>query len=70
MYATFEEEPLGSTLIPLIGADNLMWACDYPHPDSTWPNSRKAIDHSLGDLGSDAIRKVTGETCRRLYGFS
>ncbi len=70
MYATFEEEPLGSTLIPLIGADNLMWACDYPHPDSTWPNSREAIDHSLGDLGSDAIRKVTGETCRRLYGFS
>ncbi len=67
VYATFEEEPLGPTLIPLLGPDNFMWACDYPHPDSTWPESRKAIDHALGALGEDAIRKVTGENCRQLY---
>jgi hypothetical protein len=44
-----------------------MWACDYPHPDSTWPNSRAAIDRSLGELGEEAVRKVTGATCKRLY---
>ena len=44
-----------------------MWACDYPHPDSTWPNSREAIEEALGELGDEAIRKVTAETCRRLY---
>ena len=69
IYATFEEEPLGPTLIALMRPDNLMWACDYPHPDSTWPNSRAAIDHSLGALGPDTVRKVTGETCQRLYRF-
>ncbi len=67
IYATFEEEPYGPALIPLLGPDNFMWACDYPHPDSTWPNSRAAIDHSLGKLGEEAVRKVTGETCKRLY---
>jgi predicted TIM-barrel fold metal-dependent hydrolase len=67
VYATFEEEPLGPQLIPLLGPDNFMWACDYPHPDSTWPNSRAAIEHALGPLGEAAVRKVTGETCRRLY---
>ncbi len=67
IYATFEEEPFGPSLIPLLGPDNFMWACDYPHPDSTWPNSRAAIDRSLGELGEEAVRKVTGETCKRLY---
>lgn len=67
VYATFEEEPLGAQLIPLLGPDNFMWACDYPHPDSTWPNSRRAIDHALSSLSSEAVRKVTAETCQRLY---
>ncbi len=67
VFATFEEEPLGSDLIPLLGPDNFMWACDYPHPDSTWPNSRAAIDHALGKLGVDAVRKVTSDNCRTLY---
>jgi predicted TIM-barrel fold metal-dependent hydrolase len=67
VYATFEEEPMGSALIPLLGCDNFMWACDFPHPDSTWPHSRQSIDEALGKLGEDAVRKVTAETCQRLY---
>jgi predicted TIM-barrel fold metal-dependent hydrolase len=69
VYATFEEEPLGKELIPLLPADNIMWACDYPHPDSTWPDSATAIEHALGSLGEEVVRKVTGENCRRLYGL-
>ena len=67
VFATFEEEPLGPDLIPLLGPDNFMWACDYPHPDSTWPESRKAIAHALGKLPPESIRKVTGENCQQLY---
>jgi predicted TIM-barrel fold metal-dependent hydrolase len=67
VFATFEEEPFGPELIPLLGPENFMWACDYPHPDSTWPNSRAAIEHALGKLSPEAIRKVTGENCRALY---
>lgn len=67
VWATFEEEPLGPDLIPLLGPDNFMWACDYPHPDSTWPESRKAIEHALGKLSPEAVRKVTGENCQKLY---
>ena len=70
VYATFEEEHHGPSLMPLLSEDNFMWACDYPHPDSTWPNSAAAIEHSLGSLGEEAVRKVTSETCRRLYALS
>jgi predicted TIM-barrel fold metal-dependent hydrolase len=69
VWATFEEEPLGPQLIPLLSADNFMWACDYPHPDSTWPNSRAAIDEALGGLDAETIRKVTSDNCRKLYGI-
>ncbi len=67
VYATFEEEPFGPQLIPLLGAENFMWACDYPHPDSTWPESRKAIGEALATLSDEAIRLVTADNCKRLY---
>ena len=67
VWATFEEEPLGPELIPLLSPDSFMWACDYPHPDSTWPESRKAIEHSLSSLGPEAVRKVVSDNCRTLY---
>ena len=70
VLVTFEEEPLGPRLIPLIGADNVMWASDYPHPDSTFPHSRRAIDEAFAGLDPEIRRKATGENCARLYGLS
>ena len=40
VMATFEEEQLAERYIPLLGADSCMWASDYPHTDSTFPESR------------------------------
>jgi uncharacterized protein len=66
---TFEHEPLAERFIPLIGAESCMWASDYPHTDSTFPNSRRAIEESLGALAPDDVRKITATNCARLYGF-
>jgi predicted TIM-barrel fold metal-dependent hydrolase len=69
VIATFEEEELASQAIPLIGADHVMWASDYPHTDSTFPESQRAIRETLGSLPADDVRKVTALNCARLYGF-
>jgi predicted TIM-barrel fold metal-dependent hydrolase len=69
IYATFEEEPLGPELLPLLGPGNFMWASDYPHPDSTFPHSRDAIAHAFAGLDEAFVRQVTAENCARLYGF-
>jgi predicted TIM-barrel fold metal-dependent hydrolase len=69
VYATFEEEPLGPRLIPLLGPDNFMWASDYPHPDSTFPRSREAIAEAFAGLEEAVVHKVTVENCARLYRF-
>jgi predicted TIM-barrel fold metal-dependent hydrolase len=70
VMATFEEDALGAQLIPLLGANACMWASDYPHTDSTFPNSQHAIEETLGALAAEDRRKITATNCARLYGFT
>jgi predicted TIM-barrel fold metal-dependent hydrolase len=70
VMATFEEDSLAADVIPRLGADSCMWASDYPHTDSTFPNSLPAIEETLGTLAADARHKVTAGNCARLYGFA
>jgi len=69
VMATFEEEPLGPTMIPLVGVDNVMWASDYPHPDSTFPDSLTAIAQSLVGFDDADVRRIVAGNCADLYGF-
>jgi predicted TIM-barrel fold metal-dependent hydrolase len=70
MYVTYEEDTIGVELIPRIGAGNVMWASDFPHGDSTWPNSRKVIEESLAALSDEDRRKVVSENAAALYKIS
>jgi uncharacterized protein len=45
-----------------------LWASDYPHVDSTWPNSRAAIRQALNGLADDIFVKIVGNNAQRLYG--
>ncbi len=69
VMATFEQETQAELSISRLGADSCMWASDYPHTDSTFPESRRAIDESLGSLVWEDQRKITAHNCARLYGF-
>ncbi len=70
VYTTYEDEKLGLELLPRIGVDNVMWASDYPHGDSTWPESRKAVGESpLAQHGVEVLRKVTCENASQVYGI-
>lgn len=70
VMATFEEEEMGAQFIPLLGAGSCMWASDYPHTDSTFPNSRHAIEEALGALSEADRRRITATNCATLYGFA
>jgi predicted TIM-barrel fold metal-dependent hydrolase len=69
VFITFEEEAHGATYIELLGADNFMWASDYPHADSTFPESRASIVASFDALSEADCRKITADNCRTLYKF-
>jgi predicted TIM-barrel fold metal-dependent hydrolase len=69
IYATFQEDHVAMSLIPFFGEGHLLWASDYPHPDSVWPNSRAAIERQMRDLSPEMRRKLTHDNAAALYGL-
>ena len=60
------DETAAPFIIDHVGADNFMWATDYPHPDHphTWVDDLKAFADRLPD---SARAKVLGDNVRRIY---
>jgi predicted TIM-barrel fold metal-dependent hydrolase len=67
--ATFQEDRIGLRLRDAVGVDNLLWASDYPHTDSTWPHSRGVIARDFADLPDAELSRIVCENAARLYGF-
>jgi predicted TIM-barrel fold metal-dependent hydrolase len=68
IYATFQQSPVTMDLLRFYG-DNLLWATDYPHPDSIWPNSRATIERTMGHLPPETVRRLTHDNAAKLYGL-
>jgi predicted TIM-barrel fold metal-dependent hydrolase len=67
VWATFQDDAVGLALLDTIGEDRVMWASDYPHPDSTWPHSRAVIARQMGHLPAATVRRLTCDNARTLY---
>ncbi len=70
VYATFFNDAVGGHNFGWWGVDNCMWSNDYPHANSTWPNSLKVIERDLGHLAPEARSKLVRENVVNLYGLS
>jgi predicted TIM-barrel fold metal-dependent hydrolase len=68
IYSTFQQSPVTMRLLEFYG-DNLLWASDYPHPDSIWPNSKPTIERTMGHLPPETIKKLTHDNAAKLYGL-
>jgi predicted TIM-barrel fold metal-dependent hydrolase len=69
VYVTFQDDEVGVDLLKYFGEDKVMWASDYPHPDSTWPHSRQAIQRQMNSLSPRIQKKILRENALRLYGL-
>ncbi len=67
VWVTYQEDAVGLKLTEYFGEDKLMWASDYPHPDSTWPNSRAIVDKETANLPANLRKKILYENARALY---
>ncbi len=50
-----------------IGIDRIMVEVDYPHADSSWPDTQASVAQVVGSLDAADVRKVTWENASRLY---
>jgi predicted TIM-barrel fold metal-dependent hydrolase len=66
---SFQEDAIGIRLRDVIGVDNMMWGSDYPHSESTFPQSRKILAEILAGVPEAEQAKIVGGNTARLYGF-
>ncbi len=55
---------------PLCGADRIIWASDYPHPDAKFPGVTEELEEALESLTFEQKRTITSESAIALYGIS
>jgi predicted TIM-barrel fold metal-dependent hydrolase len=72
VICTDPDDPLAAWTVSQVGADHVMWASDFPHPDALYPNAVTAfLDESAEHgLGGDELATVLWETPVVWYGWA
>ena len=67
VWATYQQDFVGLNLIQFFGEGHMMWASDYPHPDSTWPNSVAILDKEMATIDAAMRQKITHDNAKEFY---
>jgi predicted TIM-barrel fold metal-dependent hydrolase len=68
IWISFVDDPLGIKMVGnVLDPDKVMFGSDYPHPASTWPDSRKVLEESKQTLSPTVWQKVFRENARTLF---
>jgi predicted TIM-barrel fold metal-dependent hydrolase len=60
----------GWDLLDYLGTDNVMIETDYPHSDSSWPNSLETAKKFTGHLSEEEQFKIIRGNACRVYDFT
>jgi predicted TIM-barrel fold metal-dependent hydrolase len=69
VWVTVQDDQIGLDILHHFGEDKVMWACDYPHPDSTFPESRAIVERLMGGLAPEVRKRVLHDNAASLYGL-
>jgi hypothetical protein len=50
-----------------IGVENIMVEVDYPHGDTTWPDTQAVIERAWGHIPAAELRMMCCENAARVY---
>jgi predicted TIM-barrel fold metal-dependent hydrolase len=67
-WFTSIEDPSAFRMLDVIGEDKVMVESDYPHYDSSWPDTQAMVRYQLEHLEPATIRRVCFENAAALYG--
>ena len=51
----------------MIGVDHIMVESDYPHADSSWPDTQRVLEDNWGAIPDHELRAVAGGNASRLF---
>ena len=67
VFLGFQEDHLGMRDRHIIGVDNILWGSDYPHIETTFPNSQQILEELLADCTEEEKAKIVCGNARRIY---
>ncbi|HEV3450011.1 MAG TPA: amidohydrolase family protein [Acidimicrobiia bacterium] len=60
------------TEVPLrheVGVNRIMWGCDYPHKEASYPYSQEALRLAFANVDEDEVRAMVGANAAGVYRF-
>lgn len=70
IHVTFQDDWVAFKTKDLCNVRRLMWASDFPHSDSTWPNSQAVLAEHTKDLTEQERNWICHDNVSTLYGLS
>ena len=64
---TFIRDSAAAATRHIIGLGSLMWSSDYPHADTSWPNSHRLVEEQFAGIPDGEVRQVVYDNVRELY---
>jgi predicted TIM-barrel fold metal-dependent hydrolase len=61
------DDPSTFRLHDRIGIEHILMEADYPHLDSSWPDTQAVLGEQVRTLAPDEVRKVTWENAANLF---
>jgi len=69
IYTTFQDDWVAFQVKDLCNIRRLLWANDFPHSDSTWPNSQALLAKHAAHLTEDERNLILHDNVAELYGL-
>jgi predicted TIM-barrel fold metal-dependent hydrolase len=69
VFACFFRDQFGIEVIDRIGPDNITFETDYPHTDTTWPDTKKIATEMLLGVPDDIVYKLLRGNAIRMLGL-
>jgi len=63
----FIDDAVGLRNRHALGLETITWECDYPHSDTTWPNSPEALARSVAGIADGEVNAITHENALRIF---
>jgi predicted TIM-barrel fold metal-dependent hydrolase len=69
VFGCFFRDHHGLESLERVGVDNITFETDYPHTDSTWPDTLRVAEEMMGHLPPDVVHKVVRGNAIRMLGL-
>jgi predicted TIM-barrel fold metal-dependent hydrolase len=70
IYTTFQDDYVAFQSKDMMNVNRLMWASDFPHSDSTWPDSQAVLDEQTKGLTEHERNRICHDNVAELYGLN